>query len=117
MDDFPAAFRIARAATVFRSALRGQIVRRLRRFAHMNARQNRGQERGINEFRTGLGLQLRLRAAHVGAGAGVDLDRFAFFDEQRNIYGLAGFELRRLGDVTGSIPTKAFCRFDNLQVH
>src|SRR6267142_5528751 len=44
-----------------------------------------------------------LRAAHVCAGAGVDLDQFAFLDEKRHVNGLAGFELCRLGDVTGGI--------------
>ena len=49
-----------------------------------------------------------LRASHVGAGAGVDLDRFAFLDEKRHVNGLAGFELCRLGDVTGSVAAQTF---------
>ena len=49
-----------------------------------------------------------LRAAHVGAGAGVDFDRFAFLNEKRHVNGFAGFELCRLGDVTGSIAAKTF---------
>ena len=49
-----------------------------------------------------------LRAAHVGAGAGVDFDRFAFLDEKRHVNGLAGFELCRLGDVTGSVAAQTF---------
>ena len=49
-----------------------------------------------------------LRPSHVCARAGVDLDRFAFLDEKRHVNGLAGFELCRLGHVTGSIATNAF---------
>ena len=49
-----------------------------------------------------------LRASHVGARAGVDLDHFAFLDEKRHVNGLAGFELCRLGDVTGSIAAQTF---------
>ena len=49
-----------------------------------------------------------LRAAHVGAGAGVDFDRFAFLDEKRHVNGLSGFELCRLGDVTGSVAAQTF---------
>ena len=49
-----------------------------------------------------------LRPSHVCARAGVDLDRFAFLDEKRHVNGLAGFELCRLGNVTGSIATNAF---------
>ena len=49
-----------------------------------------------------------LRAAHVGAGAGVDFDRFAFLNEKRHVNGLAGFELCRLGDVTGSVAAQTF---------
>src|SRR5262245_60656529 len=49
-----------------------------------------------------------LRASHVDAGAGIDLDRFAFLDEKRHVNGLAGFELCRLGNVTGSIAANAF---------
>jgi len=48
------------------------------------------------------------RAAHVRAGAGVDLDQFAFLDEKRHVDGLAGFELRRLGDITGGIAAQTF---------
>ena len=48
------------------------------------------------------------RSAHVGAGAGIDLDRFAFLDEKRHVNGLAGLELCRLGDVTGSIAAQTF---------
>jgi hypothetical protein len=48
------------------------------------------------------------RATHIGAGAGVDLDRFAFLDEKRHVNGLAGFELCRLGDVTGSVAANSF---------
>ncbi len=53
-------------------------------------------------------LALLSRAPHVGAGAGVDLDRFAFLDEKRDVNGLAGLELCRLGDVTGSIAAQTF---------
>ncbi len=49
-----------------------------------------------------------LRASHVGAGAGVDLDQFAFLDEKRHVDGLAGFELCRLGDITGGISAQTF---------
>ena len=49
-----------------------------------------------------------LCAAHIGAGAGIDLDGFAFLDEKRNVDGLAGFELCRLGDVTGSVAAQTF---------
>ena len=49
-----------------------------------------------------------LRASHVGAGAGVDLDQFTFLDEKRDVNGLAGFELCRLGDVTGSVAAQTF---------
>jgi hypothetical protein len=48
------------------------------------------------------------RATHVGACAGVDLDRLAFLDKKRHVDGLAGFQLRRLGDVTGSIASQTF---------
>jgi len=53
-------------------------------------------------------LEIALRAAHVRAGAGVDLDQFAFLDEKRHVDGLAGFELRRLGDITGGIAAQTF---------
>ena len=49
-----------------------------------------------------------LRASHVGAGAGVDLDQLAFLDEKRHVDGLAGFELCRLGDITGGISAQTF---------
>ena len=49
-----------------------------------------------------------LRASHVRACAGVDFDHFAFLDEKRHVNGLAGFELCRLGDVTGSISAQTF---------
>jgi len=49
-----------------------------------------------------------LRASHVRARAGVDLDQFAFLDEKRHINSLAGFELCRLGDVTGGISAETF---------
>jgi hypothetical protein len=49
-----------------------------------------------------------LRASHVRARAGVDLDQFAFLDEKRHVDGLAGFELCRLGDITGRISTQTF---------
>jgi hypothetical protein len=49
-----------------------------------------------------------LRASHVRAGAGVDLDQFAFLDEKRDVDGLAGFELCRLGDITGGISAQTF---------
>jgi hypothetical protein len=49
-----------------------------------------------------------LRAAHIRTGAGVDLDQFAFLDEKRHIDGLAGLELCRFGNVTGSIAANAF---------
>src|ERR1700748_1527698 len=49
-----------------------------------------------------------LRASHVGAGASIDLDQFAFLDEKRHVNSLAGFELCRLGDVTGRIAAKSF---------
>ncbi len=53
-------------------------------------------------------LALLSRSPHVGAGAGVDFDRLAFLDEKRDVNGLAGFELCRLGDVTGSIAAQTF---------
>ena len=49
-----------------------------------------------------------LRATHVGAGAGVDFDRFAFLNEKRHVNGLAGFELCRLGHVTGGVAAQTF---------
>src|SRR4029077_14354535 len=49
-----------------------------------------------------------LRSTHVGAGSGVDFDRFAFLDEKRHVNGLAGFELCRFGDVTGSVAPQTF---------
>src|SRR5437879_661912 len=55
-----------------------------------------------------------LRASHVRTGAGVDLDRFAFLNEKRHVNGLAGFELCRLGDVTGGVAAQAFGRFNHL---
>jgi len=55
-----------------------------------------------------MSMRFGLRASHVRAGAGVDLDRFAFLDEKRHVNGLAGFELCRLGDVTGSVATQTF---------
>src|SRR5882724_4663104 len=48
------------------------------------------------------------RASHVRAGAGVDLDQFTFLDEKRHVDRLAGFELRRLGDITGGIAAQTF---------
>ena len=60
---------------------------------------------------------LASRAAHVRAGAGVDLDRFAFLDEERDVNGLAGFQLCRLGDVAGSIAAQTFRRFNDLQTY
>jgi hypothetical protein len=49
-----------------------------------------------------------LRAAHVGASAGIDLDRFAFFDEERDVNGLTGLEFRRFGHVAGGIAADAY---------
>jgi hypothetical protein len=49
-----------------------------------------------------------LRASHVRARAGVDLDQFAFLDEKRHVDGLTGFELCRLGDITGGISAQTF---------
>ena len=45
----------------------------------------------------------KLRPAHIGAGAGVDLDRFALFDEERDVDRLAGLEFCRFSYVTGGI--------------
>ena len=53
-------------------------------------------------------LEVALRAAHVGAGACVDLDRLAFLDEKRHVNSLTGFQLCRLGDVTGSVAAQPF---------
>ena len=136
-DNFPAALRIARAAILFFwSALRRQIVRRLRRTrwiwkseicdfrehrplaciaaaCRMHAAQSvSAAVSGKLPKRQASGLcspeLSALRAAHVGAGAGVDLDRFAFLDEKRHVNGLAGLELCRLGDVTGSVAAQTF---------
>lgn len=49
-----------------------------------------------------------LRAPHVRACASVDFDRLAFLDEKRHVYGLAGFELCRLGHITGSVAAQTF---------
>ena len=49
-----------------------------------------------------------LRATHVGAGAGIDFDRLAFLDEKRHVNRLAGLELCRLGDITGSVAAQPF---------
>ena len=102
-----------------------QIVRRLRRFTQIKSKTRitrdcggylRGSL-GAGASPAGLGNRsgcptvnrdAALRASHVGAGAGVDLDRFAFLDEKRHVNGLAGFQLCRLGDVTGSVAAQTF---------
>ena len=58
-----------------------------------------------------------LRAAHVVAGAGIDLDQLAFLDEKRDVDGLAGFELRRLGHVPGGVAAQTFRGFNYLQTY
>jgi len=57
------------------------------------------------------------RSSHVRAGARVDLDRFAFLDEKRDVDGLAGLQLCRLGYVAGGIAAHALRRFDYFQTH
>src|SRR5262249_18189646 len=132
-NNFLAALGIARVAILFRSALRSsqslpqitqpyrnkrktepQIARppgMIAEQAHLPAvasakagrlpaPDNRSGCRTVNSVS-------RLRAAHVGTGAGVDLDGFAFLDEKRDVDGLAGFELCRLGDVAGGIAANA----------
>lgn len=58
-----------------------------------------------------------LRAAHVVAGARIDLDQFAFLNEQRYVYRLAGLENRRLRHIRRGIAAKTFGRFDHLELH
>jgi len=48
------------------------------------------------------------RPAHIRAGAGVDLDRFAFFDEERNVDRFSGFEHGWFCHVARSIATHPF---------
>src|SRR6266498_4532316 len=57
------------------------------------------------------------RSSHVRAGARVDLDRFAFLDEKRDVDGLAGLQLCRLGYVAGGIAAEAFRRFNHLHAY
>src|SRR5882724_2393579 len=53
--------------------------------------------------------------AHVGAGASVDLNRFAFFDEQRDVDCLSRLKERRLGHVAVGITAYAFRGFNYLE--
>src|SRR5918996_5100577 len=53
--------------------------------------------------------------AHIGAGAGVDPDRFAFFDEQRDVDCLSRLKECRLGHIAGSITAQSLWRFNYLE--
>ena len=62
-------------------------------------------------------LRPRSRASHVSAGARVDLNRFALFDEERDVNGLAGFQGRRLSYVARSIAAHSLWRFYDFQTN
>src|SRR5439155_8935579 len=67
----------------------------------------RNSERFLGPSRTGIFARndkKELRAAHVGAGAGIDLDRFAFFDEERDVNGFTGLKFRRLVTLLAVSP-------------
>ena len=58
-----------------------------------------------------MGERRELGAAHIVASFGGDFDFFAFFDEERDIDDLAGFESGGLLDVIGAIAADAFGGF------
>ena len=56
-----------------------------------------------------------VRAAEVGAVGGLDLEDVAWFDEEGDLHGDAGFEGGGFGGVVGGVALDAFAGFGDLE--